>query len=135
MLKTSDLMTWFQGQGVDIAFSMDQLPSDDIAGGPPKRVCAISISGGLGLEYQDALVKPTFQLLTRGVNGRDAETLAFALDTAWIDAEPSFYIGDSRVLGKGRLGGPPSFVAATTSDDLYPGLVIRAATYWCRIER
>ena len=108
---------------------MDNLPE-----GKPNRAFAVRFSGGLGLEVEDAIDRPTFTLYVRGVDGGDAEAWAAALDRAWIDAPSMFLIGETPVRGKGRFGGPPSYIGPDTSE-VYPGRVVRAATYWLRIVR
>lgn len=129
MLVTEALRDWFTSKVPDIPGSLDDLPE-----GTPHRAFAVRISGGLGLEVEDLLDRPTFTLYVRGVNGGDAEEWANTLDRAWIGADPMFYIGDYRVLGKGRFGGPPSYIGEDASE-IYPGRVIRSATYWVRIVR
>lgn len=123
MLKTKELRNWFVSQVSGIPGSMDGLPDD------PNRAFSVSISGGLGLETEGALDKPSFTLLTRGVNGADAEDYAYQLDQAWLNAT-EITIGGYVVKGTDRLSGPPSYVA---TDDFRR--VVRAATYWCRIAR
>lgn len=104
----------------------------DLPDREPNRVFAVTApTGGLGLELQATYDKPIFRLLVRGVSPADAEEWAYALDNAWIDAPNEFYIGDFRVVGNDRFGNsPPSEVG---TDDF--NRVIRAANYWCRIER
>lgn len=125
MLLEEDLAAWFASEGITTPISYDVLPDES-----PVRVCALSVSGGLGLTLEQALDKPTFQILTRGANGIDARDMALEFDEAWLNAEPGFYIGDSYVVDKGRFGGPPAYVATDERRR-----VLRAATYWCEIER
>ena len=124
MLKTKDLRDWLEAAVPGIPGSMDGLPED------PNLAFSVSISGGLGLELEDALDRPSFTILTRGQGGGVAEDYAYRLDEAWINADPDFQIGGYLVRGKGRTGGPPAYVA---TDDRRR--VVRAATYWCRISR
>ncbi len=125
MLEYAALAEWFADQGITTAFSYDTLPDET-----PNRAHAIAITGGLGLTLEQAFDRPTFQILTRGVNGSDAFDLAMAIDDAWLDAEPGFNIGDYYVIDKGRFGGPPAYVA---TDDRRR--VLRAATYYLEIAR
>ncbi len=129
MLETQALRDWFATEVPGISGSMDNLPE-----GTPHRAFAVRLSGGLGLEVEGALDRPTFTLYVRGVSGSDAEALGYALDQAWLDAPSMFYVGDYEVKGKGRFGGPPSYVGEDASE-IYPGRVVRVATYWCRIVR
>lgn len=123
MLKTKDLRDWFVSAVSGIPGSMDTLPET------PNTVFSVSISGGLGLETEGALDRPSFTVLTRAANGAAAEEWAYALDEAWLNAG-DIEIGDYVVRGTDRLGGPPSYVG---TDDMRR--VVRSATYWCRIER
>src|SRR5215218_4880652 len=100
VLKEEDLAAWFASVGITTPISYDTLPDES-----PTNVHAVSVSGGLGLELEDTLEKPTFTVLTRGSSGGVARDLHAALDQAWIDADPDFLIGEFRVLGKGRVGG------------------------------
>lgn len=135
MLKTYDLKTWIESQSPPAdGVSMDTPPE-----GQPNNVITVRLTGGLGLEFEDALDRPTFTVFFRGANGRIAENLAWWFDSLWINAagsQPSFEIGGYRVLGAGRFGGPPSYVGTediTTTGS--GGRVTRSATYWCRIVR
>ena len=125
MLKEEALAAWFASAGIVVPFSYDALPDKE-----PNRAHAVSITGGLGLTVEQLFDRPTFSVLTRGANGRDARDMALAVDGAWLDADPGFYVGGFWVVDKGRFGGPPAYVA---TDDR--GRVLRAATYWCEIER
>ncbi len=125
MLSYSALASWFSGKGISTPASYDTLPDET-----PNRAYAISITGGLGLTLEQAFDRPTFQILTRGVNGSDAFDLAMAIDEAWLDAEPGFDLGGYYVIDKGRFGGPPAYVA---TDDRRR--VLRAATYYLEIAR
>jgi hypothetical protein len=121
------LAAWFETEaGITTPFELDLLPD---AG--PTRCIAISVTGGLGFTGgEQTFDRPTFQLMTRGVNPTDARDLALELDRAFIDAEPGFYLGDFYCVDKGRFGGPPAYVA---TDDRRR--VLRAATYYIEIER
>lgn len=130
MLRTNDLVAWFEDAVPGISGSMDTLPE-----GRPNRAFAASISGGLGPDTEEEVLDmPTFTLLVRGVSGGDAEEWGYALDQAWLNAPPEFYIGDYQVKGKGRFSGPPSGAIPDASEE-FPGRVVRSATYWCRIAR
>jgi len=129
VLKTKDLRDWFVSEVPGIPGWMDKWPD----GSQPIRVFTVSISGGLGLDTgEEALETTSFTLQTRGTGYQDAEEWAYALHNAWLDSHPMQDIGGYRVIGKGVLGGPPSFVRV---EDVPQGAVIRAANYWCRIER
>lgn len=125
MLKEEDLAAWFASLGITTPMSYDVLPDE-----APTTVCAISVSGGLGLDLEETMDRPTFQLLTRGSNGMVARDTALALDEAFLNASPMTQIGGYTVAGKGRFGGPPGYVA---TDEMRR--VLRSATYWLRIER
>jgi hypothetical protein len=125
VLEYAALAEWFADQGITTPFSYDTLPDAS-----PINVHGISITGGLGLTLEQVFDRVTFQVLTRGNNGGTAFTNAMAIDSAWLDAEPGFNIGDYRVVDKGRFGGPPAYVA---TDDR--SRVLRAATYYLEIER
>ena len=133
-LRTQDLIEWFteeaRSTSVDISFSMNVLPE-----GQPNRSCAIRKSGGLGLELEGVLDKPTFELIVRGVNHRDAEALALALDGIWLDAPSTFYIGPTLVKGKERFGGEPTFFQEDPSEQFPERMVYRCGPYWARIAR
>lgn len=130
MLLTADLMAWGVANGAPAPISMDTFPSDEVNGGAPHRVYVFRISGGLGTETEGALDAPTVTVLTRGVNGRDAETLAYQMDSMLLDGPSMFDVGDYPALGVYRFGGPPSYVS---TDDR--ARVVRAATYGLRIGR
>jgi hypothetical protein len=125
VLEYAALAEFFADAGISTPFSYDTLPDET-----PHRAVAISITGGLGLTLEQAFDRPTFQILTRGVNGSDAFDLAMEIDDALLDAEPGFDLGGYRVIDKGRFGGPPAYVA---TDDRKR--VLRAATYYMEIER
>lgn len=128
MLKEEDIAAFFAAQGITTPFSYDKLPDES-----PANVSAISVSGGLGLEAEDTLDKPTFSILTRaggGQAGLTARDNALAIDQAWLDGPVNFQLGDYWVVGKGRFGGQPAYVATDER-----GRVLRSATYWVRIER
>lgn len=129
MSRTSDLRDWFETQVPGSRGSLDNLPQ-----GQPNRAFAVRFVGGLGLEVEDAIDKPTFYLFVRGVNGEDAEEFAMQLDQAWIDAPSMMLVGETQVKGKGRFGGPPSYVGPDASEE-FPGRVVRSAIYWYRIVR
>jgi hypothetical protein len=125
VLKEEDLAAFFAARGISTPFSYDTLPDAS-----PTRVHALGVTGGLGLAVEQFFDRPTFQVLTRGANGVDARDMALEVDAAWLDADPGFYIGDFWVTDKGRFGGPPSYVATDERNR-----VLRAATYYCEIER
>lgn len=124
-LKEEELVTWAQGEGITTPFSYDDLPDRE-----PHRVYMIRMAGGLGLETESLLDRPTFQIMTRGVNGKDARDIALVFDELWLDQEEPFFIGSSKVVGVGRFGGPPTPIGI---DDYKRA--VRAATYWARISR
>ena len=125
MFREEDFAAWCLSAGIATPVSYDELPDKE-----PHRAHAVSVTGGLGLTVEQSFDRPTFQMMSRGVNGKDARDMALAFDKAWLDADPGFYVGDFWVADKGRFGGPPAYVA---TDDR--NRVLRAATYWCEIER
>jgi hypothetical protein len=129
MTLTDAVRDWFMVEVPGIAGSRDNLPE-----GAPHRSFAVRFSGGLGTQLEDRLDRPTFALYVRGVNGGDAELWGAALDRAFIDAESMLQMGDYYIRGKGRFGGPPSYVGLDSSE-IYPGRVVRSATYWLRLVR
>lgn len=130
MLKTLDLATWITAQsppnGAQV--SMDSWPED------AANVIMVRLTGGLGLEGDgEYLDRPTFSVQFRAggrTPGATAEEIAWWFDEVWINQDPMFEIGGYRVLGKGRVGGPPSYLF---TDDFRR--VYRGASYWARIER
>lgn len=128
MLKEDDLFAWFATQGITIPFSHDQVPATG-----PNRVHILSITGGLGETLEEEAEQPTFQVLTRGVNGGDAIELMTELDQAWMNANPGFDVGGYWLIRKGRLAGATQgrFVSRNPNN----GYVFRSNTYWCEIER
>ncbi len=128
MLKEEDLAAWFASQGITTPMSYDKLPDES-----PANVSAISISGGVGLTVEQHFDRPTFSILTRAggsTAGLTARDNALAIDQAWLNAEPPFYIGAYWVTDKGRFSGPPAYVATDERNR-----VLRAATYYCEIAR
>jgi hypothetical protein len=125
MLKEEDLAAWFATQGITTPFWYDSI--SDLA---PVNVAAISISGGLGLTLDDKFDRPTFNIMTRGSDGGVAVVNARAIDEAWLNGPVNFSLGGYWVVGKGRLGGPPAYVATDAKNR-----VLRSATYWVQIER
>jgi hypothetical protein len=125
MLLESDLAAWFATQGITTPFWYDAI--GDLA---PVNVSAISISGGLGLTLEHVFDRPTFNILTRGSDGGVAATNARAIDEAFLNGPVNFQLGDYWVVGKGRFGGPPAYVATDERNR-----VLRSATYWIEIER
>jgi hypothetical protein len=128
MLKEEDLVAWFASQGITTPISYDVLPDE-----APANVSAISISGGLGLSLEHHFDRPTFSVLTRAGGsqaGLTARNNAIAIDEAFLNAESNFQLGDYWVVGKGRFGGPPAYVATDEKNR-----VLRSATYWMQIER
>jgi hypothetical protein len=102
--------------------------------GQPHRCHLISISGGLGTTLEDYAERPTLTIQTRGApnSGGEARDLHAEIDRAWMDAAPGFAVGDYYLIAKGRIGGAAQGTYVRT-DDL--NRVIRAANYWCEIER
>jgi hypothetical protein len=100
--------------------------------GAPHRCHLIAISGGLGTTLEDIAERPTITIQTRGVNALDARDSHAEIDRAWMDAAPGFAVGDYYLIAKGRIGGATQGTYVRT-DDL--NRVIRAANYWCEIER
>lgn len=127
MLKTYSLKTWVQAQSPPegASVSMDNPPD-----GPPHNNITVRLSGGLGLETESALDRPTFLVMCRGASGRIAEDIGWWFDSLWLDIEEPFEMDGYRITGTGRLGGAPTYIG---TDDF--GRVTRGATYWCRIER
>lgn len=128
MLEESALAAWFATQGITTPFSLDEVPSSG-----PNRVYIISVSGGLGETLEQYAERPTFEILTRGVNGGDAVDLMAALDRAWMNANPGFAVGGYYLIDKGRLAGATQgrFVSKNPNN----GFTFRSNTYWCEIER
>lgn len=132
MFKEVDVIAFFEDQGIEVPGFAGTIP--DAA---PDRAYSVSISGGLGLQMEDLEDRPTISVVSRGPSAIDTpeagsvvEDDALAIDRIWIDSSPMTMLGDFQVKGKGRFGGPPSFVAV---DDRRR--TVRAAIYWCRIVR
>ena len=98
------------------------------------NVIMVRLTGGLGLEGgEEQLDRPTFSVQFRAggsTPGRTAEDFGWWFDSLWIDQSPAFAIGGYSVVGKGRLGGAPSYLFTDDSQRVY-----RGASYWARIER
>jgi hypothetical protein len=54
------------------------------------------------------------------------------LDRVFMDANPGFAVGDYHLVAKGRIGGATQGSYVRTDDQRR---AIRAANYWCEIER
>lgn len=117
-LTTSGVVAW-------VAERLEQVPADRLPTGLPvvegpkmpetlHRVCVITRSGGVGLQYEGAFDAQVFQVRTRGASARpsvsdpsEAERLAWLVDGALLSASMPT-MGGVPTLGWNRSGGPPT---------------------------
>lgn len=77
----------------------------------PNRLVVMTRTGGPGLAFEGIFDAVSFQARVRGAqnDGDDAENLALAVDSAFIDAKLPLDMGPNRVPRIDRIGGAPAY--------------------------
>lgn len=110
MLDIEALADWLTSQGVTEPIYFGSIPDDTGRARPPDALHALIDTGGLPMTVERSYDRPTFQVLTRRPDAREAREAAAKVHDIIMDAVIPFELGGRRVIDTGRVGGPPTQV-------------------------
>jgi hypothetical protein len=135
MHRAEDIRRLLVGRFTDLGVAAVTFPEGDgLDQIDPREVWVSPVTGGLGLQVEGAITRPTAQIISRDEPEGAAEALAYAIDTAIIDAAWPLDIGPEErpvwIFDAGRVGGDPGYIAINTR-----GWVTFSCNYWFTEER